>query len=127
MSANSVPTAPRSVIRESLRIGGERVSRDRIVEVPKPSNDLLEALYNRALAVSDRDQIEPILAELRIACRKKSRVGKPGSLSVNGRVVEQDPKRRLELVSEISRLFAAREKRLAGHAAPKPPDKTSRF
>jgi hypothetical protein len=87
----------------------------------------IQELYNRALAVSDRDQIEPILAELRIACRKKSRVGKPGSLSVNGRVVEQDPKRRLELASEISRLFAAREKRLAGHAAPKPPDKTSRF
>jgi putative phosphonoacetaldehyde dehydrogenase len=36
MSANAVPTAPRPVIRESLRIAGEKVSRDRIIEVRHP-------------------------------------------------------------------------------------------
>ncbi len=39
--------------------------------------------------------------------------------------VEQDPKKLLELVSEINRLFEAREKRLTGHTTPKPPDKIS--
>jgi aldehyde dehydrogenase (NAD+) len=38
MSASALPTAPRTVIRESLRIGGEKVSRDRIVEVRHPFN-----------------------------------------------------------------------------------------
>jgi putative phosphonoacetaldehyde dehydrogenase len=48
MSANSVPTAPRSVIRESLRIGGERVSRDRIVEVRHPFNGELVGTVPKA-------------------------------------------------------------------------------
>jgi len=39
--------------------------------------------------------------------------------------VEQDPKKLLALVSEINRLFDAREKRLAGHSEPKPPEKIS--
>jgi hypothetical protein len=39
--------------------------------------------------------------------------------------VEQDPKNLLEPVSEINRLFDSREKPLAGHSEPKPPDKIS--
>jgi hypothetical protein len=35
----------------------------------------IQELYNRALAVSDRDQIEPILAELRIALQEKIQSG----------------------------------------------------
>jgi acyl-CoA reductase-like NAD-dependent aldehyde dehydrogenase len=36
MSASAVPAAPRTLIRESLRIAGEKVSRDRIIEVRHP-------------------------------------------------------------------------------------------
>jgi hypothetical protein len=39
--------------------------------------------------------------------------------------VEQDPKRLLELVSEINRLFEAREKRLAVNNDGKSPEKKS--
>jgi hypothetical protein len=87
----------------------------------------IQELCNRALAVSDRDQIEPILAELRIALQEKIQNGETWIALCERAAVEQDPKRLLELVSEINRLFAAREKRLAGPAAPKPPDKTSSF
>ena len=36
MSASATPAAPREPIRESLRIAGEKVSRDRIIEVRHP-------------------------------------------------------------------------------------------
>ncbi len=36
MSARATPTAARPVIRESLRIAGEKVSRDRFIEVRHP-------------------------------------------------------------------------------------------
>jgi putative phosphonoacetaldehyde dehydrogenase len=48
MSANAVPTAPRTVIRESLRIAGEKVSRDRIVEVRHPFNGELVGTVPKA-------------------------------------------------------------------------------
>jgi phosphonoacetaldehyde dehydrogenase len=48
MSANALPTAPRTVIRESLRIAGEKVSRDRIVEVRHPYNGELVGTVPRA-------------------------------------------------------------------------------
>ena len=48
MSANAVPTAPRTVIRESLRIAGEKVSRDRIVEVRHPYNGELVGTVPKA-------------------------------------------------------------------------------
>src|SRR5450755_3539626 len=36
MSASAVPSAPRELIREALRIAGEKVSRDRVIEVRHP-------------------------------------------------------------------------------------------
>src|SRR5450755_4880301 len=36
MSASAAPSAPRELIHEALRIAGERVSRDRIIEVRHP-------------------------------------------------------------------------------------------
>jgi hypothetical protein len=87
----------------------------------------IQELCNRALAVSDRDQIEPIPAELRSALEEKIQNGETWIALGERAAVEQDPKRLLELVSEIDRLFEARARRLAGHAAPKPPDKTSSF
>jgi aldehyde dehydrogenase (NAD+) len=36
MSASAAPSAPRELIRESLRIAGEKVSRDRVIEVRHP-------------------------------------------------------------------------------------------
>src|SRR5580698_4804555 len=65
MSANSVPTAPRSVIRESLRIGGERVSRDRIVEVRHPFNGELVGTVPKAT-------LEDVKRALKIACGFRS-------------------------------------------------------
>jgi putative phosphonoacetaldehyde dehydrogenase len=48
MSASAVPTAPRAAIRESLRIAGEKVSRDRIVEVRHPFNGELVGTVPKA-------------------------------------------------------------------------------
>jgi len=36
MSASALPSAPRQLIRESLRIAGEKISRDRVIEVRHP-------------------------------------------------------------------------------------------
>jgi len=36
MSASATPSQPRQLIRESLRIGGEKVARDRVIEVRHP-------------------------------------------------------------------------------------------
>ncbi len=75
--------------------------------------------------MSDRDQIEPILSELRTALHEKIQNGETWIALCERAAVEQDPKKLLELVSEINRLFEAREKRLAGYATPKLPDKIS--
>ena len=48
MSASALPTASRPVIRESLRIAGEKVSRDRIVEVRHPFNGELVGTVPKA-------------------------------------------------------------------------------
>jgi aldehyde dehydrogenase (NAD+) len=48
MSASALPTASRPVIRESLRIAGEKVSRDQIVEVRHPFNGELVATVPKA-------------------------------------------------------------------------------
>ena len=77
------------------------------------------------MAVTDRDQIEPILSDLRTALHDKIQNGETWMALCERAAVEQDPKKLLELVSEINRLFEAREKRLTGHTTPKPPDKIS--
>ena len=48
MSASALPTASRPVIRESLRIAGEKVSRDQIVEVRHPFNGELVGTVPKA-------------------------------------------------------------------------------
>ena len=77
------------------------------------------------MAVTDQDQIEPILSDLRTALHDKIQDGETWMALCERAAVEQDPKKLLELVSEINRLFEAREKRLAGHTTPKPADKVS--
>ena len=60
MAASVVPSAPREVIRESLRIAGEKVQRDRIIEVRHPySGELVGTVpkatlddVNRALKIA---------------------------------------------------------------------------
>jgi hypothetical protein len=85
----------------------------------------IQELCDLAMAVSDRDQIEPILSELRIALHDKIQNGENWIALCERAAVEQDPKKLLELVSEINRRFEARERRLTGHAGSKPPDKPS--
>src|SRR5260370_11923575 len=41
MSAGAIPSAPRELIRGSLRIAGEKVSRDRVIEVHHPYSGAL--------------------------------------------------------------------------------------
>ena len=74
----------------------------------------IQDLCSKALAVTDRRQIEPILSELRAALQEKVQSGERWIELCERAAVEQDPKKLLELVSEINRLFEAREKRLAG-------------
>lgn len=78
------------------------------------------------MAVTNRDQVEPILSELRTALYEKIQNGETWIALCERAAVEQDPKKLLELVSEINRLFEAREKRLAGPGTPKPPENISK-
>jgi phosphonoacetaldehyde dehydrogenase len=48
VSANAVPPVPRSPIRESLRIGGEKVGRERVIEVRHPYTGQLAGTVPKA-------------------------------------------------------------------------------
>jgi len=48
MSANAMPSAVREPIRESLRIAGERVDRDRVIEVRHPYDGTLAGTVPKA-------------------------------------------------------------------------------
>jgi hypothetical protein len=73
----------------------------------------IQDLCAKALATTDSGQIEPILSELRAALHEKIQSGETWMALCERAAVEQDPKKLLELVSEINRLFDAREKRLS--------------
>jgi hypothetical protein len=74
----------------------------------------IQDLCTQAVAATDTSQIEPILTELRAALQEKVRSGETWMALCERAAVEQDPKKLLDLVSEINRLFEAREKRLSG-------------
>ena len=74
----------------------------------------IQEICAKAVATTDAGQIEPILSELRAALREKIQSGETWMALCERAAVEQDPKKLLELVSEINRLFEAREKRLSG-------------
>jgi len=74
----------------------------------------IQELCSKALAATDTGQIEPILTELRTALHEKVQSGETWMALCERAAVEQDPRKLLELVSEINRLFDAREKRLSG-------------
>jgi hypothetical protein len=74
----------------------------------------IEDLCAQALAATDTGQIEPILSELRAALHEKVQSGETWMALCERAAVEQDPRKLLELVSEINRLFDARERRLSG-------------
>src|SRR5580700_5930048 len=48
MSAGATPSQPRELIRESLRIAGEKVSRDRVIEVRHPYSGALVGTVPKA-------------------------------------------------------------------------------
>jgi aldehyde dehydrogenase (NAD+) len=48
MSANAVPSAFREPIRETLRIAGERIARDRVIEVRHPYDGTLAGTVPKA-------------------------------------------------------------------------------
>jgi hypothetical protein len=81
----------------------------------------IQDLCSKAFAATDTGQIEPILTELRAALQEKVQSGETGMALCERAAVEQDPKKLLELVSEINRLFEARERRLSGKPDGKPP------
>jgi hypothetical protein len=74
----------------------------------------IQDLCAKALAATDSGQIEPILSDLRAALHEKVQSGETWMALCECAAVEQDPKKLLELVSEINRLFDARGRRLAG-------------
>jgi len=49
-----------------------------------PPRSWIQELCNRAMAVTDRDQVEPILPDYEAPCMKKFRMGRHGSPSVKG-------------------------------------------
>jgi len=48
MSAGAIPSAPRELIRESLRIAGEKVLRDRVIEIRHPYSGALVGTVPKA-------------------------------------------------------------------------------
>jgi hypothetical protein len=74
----------------------------------------IQDLCAKAMAVTEADQIEPLLSELRSALQDKIQGGETWLALCERAAVEQDPKKLLELVSEINRLFDARQKRPLG-------------
>src|SRR3984957_12521328 len=60
MSASAVPSAPREPIRESLRIAGEKVFRDRVIEIRHPYSGALVGTVPKAT-------VEDVKRALRIA------------------------------------------------------------
>ena len=50
MPANAISSAPRELLRESLRIAGEKISRDRIIEVRHPFSGALVGTVPKATA-----------------------------------------------------------------------------
>src|SRR5260370_41385768 len=48
MPASAILSAPRKMIRESLRIAGEKVSRDRVIEVRHPYSGVLVGTVPKA-------------------------------------------------------------------------------
>jgi hypothetical protein len=84
----------------------------------KDSGSRIQDLFSQALAATESSQIEPILAELRAALHEKVHSGETWMALCERAAVEQDPKKLLELVSEINRLCDARKKRLSGKLPP---------
>jgi hypothetical protein len=64
----------------------------------------IQDLCSQAMAATDRNQIESILSELRAALYEKIQSGEAWMSLCERAAVEQDPKKLLELVSEINRL-----------------------
>jgi phosphonoacetaldehyde dehydrogenase len=60
MSAGAIPSAPRELIRESLRIAGEKVARDRVIEIRHPYSGALVGTVPKAT-------LEDVKRALRIA------------------------------------------------------------
>jgi phosphonoacetaldehyde dehydrogenase len=60
MSASAIPSAPREPIRESLRIAGEKVFRDRVIEIRHPYSGALVGTVPKAT-------VEDVKRALRIA------------------------------------------------------------
>jgi phosphonoacetaldehyde dehydrogenase len=60
MSASAAPSAPRELIREALRIAGEKVARDRVIEVRHPYSGQLVGTVPKA-------NLEDVKRALRIA------------------------------------------------------------
>jgi hypothetical protein len=78
------------------------------------SKSRIQDLCAKALSATETGQIEPILSQLRAALHEKIRSGETWMALCERAAVEQDPKKLLDLVSEINRLFDAQEKRLSG-------------
>jgi hypothetical protein len=72
----------------------------------------IQDLCSQALSATDTGQIAPILSELRAALHETVQSGETWMALCERAAVEQDPRKLLELVSEINRLLDAREKRL---------------
>ena len=65
MSAGATPMQPRELIRESLRIAGEKVSRDRVIEIRHPYSGAVAATVPKAT-------LDDVKRALRIARQYRS-------------------------------------------------------
>ncbi len=93
----------------------------------KDPRSRIQDLCSEALAATSAGQIEPLLSHLRAALHEKIQGESSWVALCERAAVEQDPRRLLELVSEINRLFQAREKGLESPNEPARSDEQSTF
>jgi phosphonoacetaldehyde dehydrogenase len=74
MSANAIPSVPREPLREALRIAGERVFRDRVIEVRHPYSGALAGTVPKA-TVEDVKRALQIARDFRSTLTRHDRYG----------------------------------------------------
>jgi len=89
--------------------------------MPSNPRSRIQDLCSQALTVTDAREIDPILSEPKAALQEKVQSRERWIELCERAAVEQDAKKLLELVSEINRLFEAREERLAAKSESKLP------
>lgn len=101
-------------------------TRPSILSCMTNSSDRIQELCSKALAATDPAQIDPLISDLKTALRDKILQEQSWMVLCERAAVERDPKKLLDLVSEINRLFDASKEHLSTPPDGGPPGKLLR-